>query len=107
MQKIYCYVDESGQDTKGRKAVLNKTADPYQATILVDGLGKTERFRFAAGLRKLKVKVHKVRGINDKNDSLTRLADAVVGFIRDCMEGDFDMENLYKKSEEKKTIQEI
>jgi len=185
-QKIYCYVDESGQDTKGKlflvsvvitdenrekltlelkqieeesgkgsrkwfntnkkrrqlyiekiigsnlfkskifyskyddsksyvdltilttaKAVLYKTGDAYQATILVDGLKKTERFRFAAGLRKLKIKVHKVRSVNDKNDSLIRLADAIVGFIRDYIEGDPHMEKLYKKSVGKKIIQEI
>lgn len=186
MQKIYCYVDESGQDTKGKlflvsvvitdkdkeiltrglekieresgkgnrkwfntnkkrrrlyieqiiesglfknkifyskynntkayvdltilttaKAILSETENLYRATILVDGLVKTERFRFTAGLRKLKIKVYKVRGANNKNDSLIRLADAMVGFVRDYIEEDTDIDKLYKKAIARKVVREI
>ena len=183
MQKLYCYVDETGQDTKGRlflvsvvipekereflkakletiekkskkgvrkwfhtnkerkevymkqiiesnlfkdsifyskyeesrayvdltilttaKAVLRKAKKPYEATILVDGLGRSERYRFAAGLRRLKIKVRKVRGIRDQSDAFIRLADAIAGFVRDYLEGDKIMKELYKKAAVKSII---
>jgi len=69
-QKLYCYVDETGQDTKG--AMFH---EPYEATVLIDGLGKTERRTVADGLRKLRVKIRKVRGVKDEADALIRLAN--------------------------------
>jgi hypothetical protein len=38
------------------------------ATVFVDGLVYSERRRFAAGLRKLNVEVHKVQGRRDESD---------------------------------------
>ena len=186
MQKLYCYVDETGQDTKGKlflvsvvitrsererlraklrkieqmsgkgikkwtkatrvqrkkyidivisdkdfvenifysrysdthayidltilttaKALLDRAKPPYETTIFVDGLRRTERHRFAAGLRRLKVKVRKVRGIREQSDEFIRLADAVAGFIRDSLEGDQIMGPLYQKAEQNKVIREI
>ena len=186
MQKLYCYVDESGQDTEGKlflvsvvitgsereglrnklrkieqmsgkgtkkwtkatrdqrrkfieaiitdkdfignifytrysdsrayidltilttaKALLGKAKPPYETTIFVDGLKRTERHRFAAGLRRLKVKVRKVRGIREQSDEFIRLADAVAGFVRDSLENDQIMESLYKKAEQNKVIRKI
>lgn len=186
MQKLYCYVDETGQDTEGRlflvsvlltssererlrsrlkeveqisgkgarkwtkstrkqcakymeaiisnkdfvdnlfyskyhdtrayidltilttaKAVLARAKPPYQTTIFVDGLKRSERHRFAAGLRRLNVKVGKVRGIRDQSDELIRLADAVAGFVRDSLEGDGKMQVLYKRAMRKGIIKEI
>jgi hypothetical protein len=65
------------------KALGVHTSGPYAATILVDGLRRTEQHRFASGLRKLRVSVRKVRGINDESDAFIRLADAIAGFVRD------------------------
>jgi len=186
MQKLYCYVDETGQDTKGKlflvsvvitrsererlrnklrkieqvsgkgtkkwtratraqrkkyiefiiiendflgnifyarysdtrayvdltilttaKALLDKAKPPYETTIFVDGLKRTERHRFAAGLRRLKVKVRKVRGIREQSDEFIRLADAVAGFVRDSLEGDQIMEPLYQKAEQNRVIRKI
>lgn len=186
MQKLYCYVDESGQDTKGKiflvsvviagsqreelrnnlkkiermsgkgskkwmkstrkqrekyikeiinrkdfigkisysiyrdtrayvdlvilttaQSILKKAKSPYETTVFVDGLGRTERHRFAAGLRKLKIKIRKVRGLRDQSDEFIRLADAAAGFVRNYLEGDKLMGYLYKKAEKNKIIQEI
>ena len=183
MQKLYCYVDESGQDTKGKiflvsviiidkereeirkkleeieeksgkrnrkwyktnnerrlnyiqkiiksdflkgrifyskyentksyvdltiltaaKAILKNAKDSYETTILVDGLRKSERHYFVLGLRKLKIKIRKVRGVKDENDSFIRLADAVAGFIRDSLEENLKMKNLSKEALDKKII---
>ena len=89
------------------KALLDKAEPPYETTIFVDGLKKTERYRFAAGLRKLKIKVRKVRGIREQSDEFIRLADAVAGFVRDSLEGDQIMEPLYQKAEQNKVIRKI
>lgn len=186
MQKLYCYVDESGQDTQGRlflvsvvildkekeelkkilentersskkgirkwshsnkqrrreyiikvfesnlfknkifysdyrnskayvdltiltaaKSILRKAKDNYQATILVDGLKRPERYRFAAGLRRLRVKVKKVRGIKDQADVFIRLSDAIAGFIRNGLEGDKETQKLYKEFLKKKFIEKV
>ena len=180
MQKLYCYVDESGQDTEGRlflvavvvvarereevekelkaiegksgkglrkwfhtrkktreaymsqlvdskllggsifyatyeeskayfdltifttaKAIFQKAEELYEATILVDGLRRSERHRFAAGLRRLNVKVRKVRGIRDESDPLIRLADATAGFVRDFLEGEPRARELHQRAVKK------
>lgn len=62
--------------------------DRPTATVFVDGLVYAERRRFAAGLRKLNVVVHKVQGRRDESDEFIRLADAIAGFVRDALEGD-------------------
>jgi len=51
MQKLYCYVDESGQDTEGEISFVS---------IVITG---TER----DGLHKRNVRAHKVRGISNQN----------------------------------------
>ena len=186
MQKLYCYVDESGQDTEGRlflvsvvvlaqereelekeltaieeqsrkglrkwfhtrkktreayisqvvasklfqgnifyakyeesktyfdltilttaKAIFQKAEEPYEATVLVDGLKRAERHRFGAGLRRLNVRVRKVRGVRDQGDVFIRLADAVAGFVRDFLEGDPRTKELYKKAIAKGIIEEV
>ena len=45
---------------------------PYRATVLIDGLGKNERHRVAAGLRQLQLSVDKVRGLRDESDAFIR-----------------------------------
>lgn len=89
------------------KAVLQKAVEPYRATVLVDGLNKYERHRFGAGLRKLRVKVKKVRGVRDQSDALIRLADAIAGFIRDYLEGDQVMKELYDKASKSGIIRQV
>lgn len=87
------------------KSLLGRASLPYQATVFVDGLNRTERHRFSAGLRQLRVSVRKVRGLRDQSDEFIRLADAIAGFARDVLEGDQIMKPLYKKAERNKIIQ--
>ena len=186
MQKLYCYVDETGQDTEGRfflvavvilvndrenfrfklrkaeeesgkgtkkwmkathkqheqyikqiisdsafsgaifytqydntrnyvdltilataKAILGKAKSPYTAIVFVDGLGRSERHRFAAGLRKLKVNVKKVRGIREQSDEFARLADAVAGFVRDGLDGGEAIQKLRQIAKRNSIIKEV
>jgi hypothetical protein len=80
------------------KAILEKAHAPYEATVFIDGLGKTERRRVSTGLRQLQVRVRKVRGLSDQADPLIRLADAMAGFVRNCLEGDQRFTALYAQA---------
>jgi len=77
------------------------------ATIIVDGLERSERPRFAAGVRKLGIAVRKVRGARDEADELIRLADAVAGFVRDSLEGESAMQALFDQALRRGVIQEV
>ncbi len=79
----------------------------HTATIFVDGLKRTEQHRFASGLRKLRVHVRKVRGMNDQSDIFIRLADALAGFVRDSLAGDEILHPLYLQAIGKKKIIEV
>lgn len=89
------------------KAIIKKSKEPYKATILVDGLTKGERQYFATGLRKLDVKIRKVRGVDDENDAIIRLADAIAGFVRNYTEGSAEMTKLYKLATNKNIVIKI
>ena len=66
--------------------------------MYVDGLRKSERRAFTAGLRRLRVRVDFVRGLTDEADEFIRLPDAIAGFLRDAIEGDEDMEKLHRRA---------
>ena len=89
------------------KAILNKSDSSYNAVIVVDGLKRAERNIFAAGLRRLKIKVRKVRGLKDQSDEFIRLADAIAGFVRKSLDNNKTMESLYKKAEKNRIIKKI
>jgi hypothetical protein len=80
---------------------------PYQATILIDGLGKKEYHRVGTGLRDLGVVVKKVRGLRDENDEFVRLVDATAGFVRDHLEGQVYGKELYQEAVRVGTIEEV
>lgn len=80
------------------QAILEKAADDYEATVFIDGLGKTERYVVRTTLRRLQVKVRKVSGLTDQADALIRLADAMAGFVRDYLEGDAAAKPLYEQA---------
>jgi len=89
------------------KAILGRAEGNYEATILIDALGKSERYSVAAGLRRLRVKVKKVRGLSDQASALIRLADAVAGFARACLEGHKKFLPLYEKARRRGIIKEV
>jgi len=89
------------------KALYAQGAELPQATVIVDGLSRPERPRFAAGLRKLRIHVHKVRGARDQSDELIRLADAIAGDVRDSLEGDAIMRPLFAQAERRGVVREV
>ncbi len=70
----------------------------YKATILIDGLPRTQERLVGGQLRRLGVRTKKVRGVKkDENDALIRLADAVCGFVRAALEGQPAMQKLFER----------
>lgn len=89
------------------QAITAVAADqPYQATILIDGLGKKERHRVGTGLRQLGIRTRKVRGLRDESDEFIRLADATAGFVRDYLEGQVYVKQLYEEAIRNGVLQE-
>jgi hypothetical protein len=78
-----------------------------ETVIFVDGLKRSERHHFAAGIRKLNIRVRKVRGIKDEADEFIRLADAICGFMRDVLEEKFEMATLYQKGARARIIKKV
>lgn len=91
------YVDLTIEGTA--KAVQAYVLGEYKATILVDGLQKAERNRFAVGLRQQGILTYKVVGRDDEKDPLIRLADALCGFVGDAMQGEAGYQRLLRKAQ--------
>lgn len=90
------------------KAILSQAKEEYRATVWVDGLSRKGRKKFAKGLRELKIKLRKVRGIRkEESDVFIRLADAIAGFVRDYLEKDKYAQTLYRKAKRQGIIKEI
>jgi hypothetical protein len=89
------------------KALHARATAPLSATVVVDGLGRPERHRFAAGLRKLGIAVRKVRGARDQSDELIRLADAIAGFVRDSLAGSGTMRRLFAEARRLGIVKEV
>lgn len=190
LQKLFCYVDETGQDTKGRLfivsvvvtvaaekrdelaavcealetttakgkfkwgkaapdrrlaylrhvfrdprfaaslryAVFRRTTDydrarihgvaqalhwkpppQYAASVYFDALAASKRYEYTRELRQLGVSVEKVRGVaKDESSPLTRLADAVAGFVRDVLEGQSgEPKTLFESAKQRGALVEV
>ena len=92
------------------KAILwRKPAQKYTTMIYVDGLSKLKRNEYGSRLRKLGIPTHKVQGVKkDENNALTRLADAVAGFVRDVLDGeDGETQKLFKAAKRNNMLVEV
>ena len=70
------------------RAILRKAKGDYSASIFVDGFKKKELKKFEQGLKELRIKKRKLRGVRrEENNALIRLADAVCGLVRDAENG--------------------
>ncbi len=71
------------------KAILKKSGDEdYKVTVFVDGFKKKEIEIFSRGLRDLRIRTRKIRGIKkDENNAFIRLVDSICGLIRDSEDG--------------------
>lgn len=81
----------------------------FTTLVYVDGLTKTKRHEYGARLRRFGLPVRRVRGIaRDETNSLTRLADAIAGFVRDALEGSSEeIKKLFHKAKRDDMLIEI
>lgn len=91
------------------KAVHYKEPRDYTTLVYVDGLTKTKRHEYGSELRKLGVPTRKVQGVTkDENNSLTRLADAIAGFIRDVLDGGTGkIKEIFKEAVDNESLVEV
>lgn len=102
--KLYFGISHSTQDYQ--TATAHTIADAlglaasseYRATILVDGLPRTVERDMALILRRSGLPVRKVRGLDDRNEPLIRLADALCGLVRGAGEGNIAMNALLNRA---------
>ena len=88
------------------KAILKKAkSDNYTATIFIDGFRKREIEIFMQGLRALRIKRRKVRGVKkEESNSFIRLADALCGLIRDASDDDLWATTIFNKMKKEGVI---
>lgn len=89
------------------KAVLRRAKDPYQTFIMMDGANKKESMILGAILRKLHVRTKKIRGGDEKQSALLRLADACAGCFRDALEGDPWAKEVMEKMKKNKIEKQL
>lgn len=86
------------------KAILKNTAKAeYKVTVFVDGFKKKEIEIFTRGLKDLKIRIRKIRGVKkDENNAFIRLVDAICGLVRDANDkNDWAIKALAKLKKEK------
>ena len=91
------------------KAILRKSSsNDYKVTIFVDGFKEKELNVFSKGLRDLRIRTRKIRGVKkDENDVFIRLVDAVCGLVRDMNDGNKWAEKSIEKLKNKKFVAEL
>lgn len=91
------------------KAILKKAGeDEYKVTVFVDGLKKKEIEIFSKGLRDLRIRTRKIRGVKkDENNAFIRLVDAICGLIRDAEDENTWAKKIIKKLVKEKHIYEL
>ncbi len=91
------------------KAILKKSGgDNYKVTVFVDGFKKKEIEVFSRGLRDLRIKTRKIRGVKkDENNAFIRLVDAICGLVRDKEDGNKWASAAVAKLIKEKYIQEL
>ncbi|MBI3922279.1 MAG: DUF3800 domain-containing protein [Armatimonadetes bacterium] len=97
---VHCHTRDYVQlTTESIARALEATGEhDYRATILIDGLPRSQEVVMGGALRRRGVPVRKVRGVKrDENDSLIRLADAMCGLVRAAREGQPRMQELLER----------
>lgn len=91
------------------KAILKKAdEDEYKVTVFVDGFKKKEIDTFSKGLKDLKIRTRKIRGVKkDENNAFIRLVDAICGLVRDANDKHEWAIKALSKLEKEKLISEL
>lgn len=107
--RLYSAYYENSQDyvgltisgtAKAIQAYIGEDTE-YKATVLVDGLQRSEVKRFAVGLRKEGIRTQKVVGRDDTKDAFIRLADALCGLVSYAMQDRSEYRKLFEEAQRK------
>lgn len=101
-QKLYCYVDETGQDTEGQLFLVSVVVTEQEQESFAHEL---ERIEAESGKRHIHIR--KVRGAGDETESGIRLADAFAGFLRDVQEGKQYAQALFQEAKAIGVVREV
>ncbi len=88
------------------KAIFTKREQDYAVNIVIDGLNKKEMEKVREELKKLTIRYNKIRGMKDEQSVFLRLADAIAGFLRDCVEKQLYTKSILRKFEEQEIVSE-
>ena len=100
--------DETTVRAIARAVLWSSPKFPYAALVYVDGLSREKRHSYSARLRNLGVSVYQVRGVaQDESSPLTRLADALAGFVRDAKTGDMEAQAMFERASHDQEIIEV
>lgn len=90
------------------KAILRSAGENYKVTIFVDGLKGGELSVFTKGLRALRIRTKKVRGVKkDENNPYIRLVDAICGLARDADDEEAWAQDLLDRMLKEKIVAEL
>ena len=90
------------------RAILAYVEGKHKATVLVDGLQKSQVRWFGKALRHLNVSTRKVSGVKkEETDALMRLADAIAGLTRAAILGREELQKLFEKARKEGYIKEV
>lgn len=87
--------------------LTQKIKKSEKVNIMIDAFNKNEQRKFSGKLRQFGLPVDKVRGGRDQSDPLLRLADALVGFVRDGIEGHSQVKLLFSQLKRNELISEV
>jgi len=80
--------DAATVDAVARAILWKAPAGRYEVHVYVDGLAKSKRTQYRRALKAKGVLMGEVKGVpREESNPLTRLADALAGFVRDALEG--------------------
>lgn len=91
------------------KAILKRAGkEDYKVSVFVDGLKRKEVDVFSRGLRDLRIRTRKIRGVKkDENNVYIRLVDALCGLVRDAKGGEKWAEDILEKLKKSRVITEL
>jgi hypothetical protein len=90
------------------RAITVSAEGDYKATVLVDGLPKSQTRWFGKELRQLRIRTEKVRGVRKgEADALMRLADGLCGFVRAALTGQEESITVLEKAKALGYLREV
>lgn len=89
------------------RAIQASGETDYKATILIDGLTRSQEQTMARSLRQRGIRLRKLRGARDESNALIRLTDSICGLVAAALGGQPIMKRLYDRALESGFLRDI